>query len=225
MVRDLCRLAPAVLGIFFAVSCGSTSTSSVTAPSQTKCQVTVEGGSVSFPPQGGNGSITVSAARECSWSAQASDGWIRLSAASGQGDGAVRFAVDQNSATQARDAAIQVSNGEQIAVHQEALPPPPPPAPAPSPSPSPSPSGPAPAPSPAPDPDTGRTLEVEGEVSSLQGSCPNLQFVVSQRVIRTNAATEFRKLKCGEIRNGTDVKAKGVVQADGSILATRVEKD
>lgn len=66
---------------------------------------------------------------------------------------------------------------------------------------------------------------MEGEVSSLQGSCPNLQFVVSQRVIRTNAATEFKKLKCGEIRNGTDVKAKGAVQADGSILATRVEKD
>lgn len=183
---------------------------------------------MSFPPQGGNGSVNVSTARECTWSAQATAGWIRLTAASGQGDGSVRFTVQENDATRARDAAIQVSS-ERIAVHQEAQPPPPPPPPPPpkpSPSPAPAPApGPVPTPTPPPDPEAGRTVEVEGEISSLQGSCPNLQFTVSRRTIRTNAATDFRKMNCGELRSRMDVKVKGVVQADGSILATRVEED
>ncbi|HSL21259.1 MAG TPA: DUF5666 domain-containing protein [Vicinamibacterales bacterium] len=221
MVRHLGRAAlGAAIGVTLA--CGSTSTSSINGPSATKCQVTVNGGNVSFPPQGGNGSVTVSTERECSWSAQAAAGWIHLAASGGQGDGTIPFTVERNVAYSARSGAIQVSNGGSVQVQQEPLPPPPPPPPAaPAPGPGPAPS---PNPSPAPAPDAGRNIDLKGEIGELSGLCPLVQFTLSRRLVRTTAATDFR-LRCDDLRNGRDVAVKGVVQADGSVLATRIQKN
>lgn len=202
-------------------ACGSTTTSSVTSPSTSKCQVALNAGSMSFPSQGGNGSVSVSTSRECSWSAEATSGWIRLAATGGQGEATIPFSIDANTSYSDRSGAIRVSNAGEVSVRQDAAPPPPPPPPPPD-------SGPAPPPPPSDgpiDPDTGRTVDIDGEVSGLAGSCPAVTFTVSGRLVRTSALTEFKKMDCGALRNGLDVEVRGVVQADGSILATRIERD
>lgn len=203
-------------------SCGSTSTSSISGPSSAKCQVGISGGSTSFPPQGGNGSVQVSANRDCAWSAQATTGWIHLGAASGQGDGVIPFTVDSNPQTSSRDGAIEISNAGQVAVSQAAQPPPPPPPTSPAPDPAP---GPSPGPGPPPPADSGQSIDLDGEVSLLLGVCPNLTFTVSQRLVQTDADTNFKGMRCSDMRNGRAVHVKGVVRSDGIVMATEVKRD
>ncbi|MGE5816202.1 MAG: BACON domain-containing protein [Acidobacteriota bacterium] len=179
-------------------------------------------GNVSFPPQGGNGSVQVNANRDCSWSAKASAGWIHLGAGSGQGDGVIPFSVDQNPQTTSRGGAIEVSNAGQVSVTQAAQPPPPPPPP-PASGPSPSP-GPTPDPGPTP-PGSGEHIELKGQVQFLIGSCPDLGFLLSDRAVRTNSDTDFKGMKCSDVRNGRTVNVKGVVRNDGIVIATEVRKD
>lgn len=176
---------------------------------------------MSFPPQGGNGSVQVNANRDCSWSAQATAGWIHLATASGQGDGIIAFSVDANPQTATRDGAIEVANAGQVSVTQAPQPPPPPVAPNPDPNPLPE-----PPPPPAPgDPGAAQVIEIKGEVSFLIGQCPDLGFMLAARIVRTTADTEFKGLKCGDLRNGRNVKVKGVVRNDGIVMATEVRKD
>lgn len=59
----------------------------------------------------------------------------------------------------------------------------------------------------------------------LTGSCPDLGFILSGRVVRTTADTEFRGFKCSDMRNGRSVRVKGVVRTDGIVIATEVRKD
>jgi hypothetical protein len=226
--RNLGRaLATAGVALFLC-SCGSTSTSSITGPSSSKCQVSVGGGSMSFPPQGGNGSVQVSTNRDCSWSAEASAGWIHLGAASGQGEGTIPFTVDPNPGTSPRGGAIEISNAGLVSVTQAAQPPPPPPA-APSPSPGPSPT-PTPTPTPVPTPptppdDAGEEVELRGAVSLVTGDCPGLTFTLSGRIVQTDENTDFKGLHCRDLKDGRKVKVKGVVRNDGIVLATKIEKD
>jgi hypothetical protein len=65
--------------------------------------------------------------------------------------------------------------------------------------------------------------EVEGAVSNVSGSCPSLTFVVSGKTIMTTASTQFKDSTCGSIAAGRRVEVKGTVQANGTILATRLE--
>jgi len=181
---------------------------------------------MSFPSQGGNGSVTVSTSRECAWSAEATSGWIRLASTTGQGEASVPFLIDPNPTFADRSGAIRVSSAGEVQVRQDAAPrPPPPPPPAPAPAPPSGPSPPAPPPNGPVDPNTGRNVELDGEISRLSGSCPSVTFALGRRLVRTSPLTEFKKMDCGALRNGLDVKARGVVQADGSILATRIERD
>ena len=173
--------------------------------------------------------MSVNTNRDCSWSAQSTVGWIHLQPASGQGTGTITYRVDENNAFESRGGAIQVSSAGAVSITQEGEPPPPPPPPPPPASPSPQPSpvpspGPGPTPTP-PVPDAGRRVDIEGAIVGLSGSCPNISFTVAARLVRTNADTEFKEKRCTELRNGTKVKVRGVVQPDGSIIATRVEKD
>ncbi len=214
------RAAAAIVAILGTSSCGSTSTSSISGPSSVRCQVTLNGGNVTFPPQGGNGSVSVSTNRDCSWSAEATAPWIHITSGSGQGDGTLTFGVDQNRSYAERSGEIQVTNAGRVAVRQAAEPPPPPPPP-PPPQPDPAP---APPPIPPPAPDAGRTIEIEGKISGLSGSCPVVSFIVDRRLVRATSDTEF-ETKCADLKNGMKVKVKGVVQLDRSLIATRIEKD
>jgi len=69
--------------------------------------------------------------------------------------------------------------------------------------------------------------EVEGIVSGLSATtgCPVLTFMVGTTKVTTSAATDFDDVLCSQLANGAIVEIKGTRQADGSIVATKVELD
>jgi hypothetical protein len=98
--------------------CNSSSTS-VTNPSPAqRCAVTISG-PTTVGAAGGSGSLTVSTDRDCQWTAQAEAQWLSLSPTSGQGAGAVGFAVSPNQSTAARSTQIVV-NGQPMEITQAA---------------------------------------------------------------------------------------------------------
>jgi hypothetical protein len=66
--------------------------------------------------------------------------------------------------------------------------------------------------------------ELSGTVSGLTGSCPSISFTVRSMVVRTSGATDFRDA-CSRILNGSRVEVRGTRDANGQMLATRVELD
>lgn len=66
-------------------------------------------------------------------------------------------------------------------------------------------------------------VELEGPVSNLAGSCPNVTFNVRSEVVATTGATVFDDGACSALRNGMVVDVQGPRRADGAITATRVE--
>ncbi|NPV04000.1 MAG: hypothetical protein HPY67_04630 [Syntrophaceae bacterium] len=77
------------------------------------CSFSLSTGSQSFGPEGGTGSVSVSTASACSWSAVSGASWLTVTAgASGTGPGSVSFAVAANTASASRTATLSV--GEQV---------------------------------------------------------------------------------------------------------------
>jgi hypothetical protein len=68
-----------------------------------------------------------------------------------------------------------------------------------------------------------RRVSGEGMITSLTGTCPNLMFVVQGIRVVTNAATRFDDGRCTSLAVGTEVEVEGDMQADGTVLATKVE--
>ena len=68
------------------------------------------------------------------------------------------------------------------------------------------------------------TAELSGIVSGRGGTCPSITFTVGNTVIRTNGATDFRDA-CSLILNTLRVEVRGTREANGQILASRVELD
>ena len=90
--------------------CGSTATTATSPSNLTRCSVTVNG-TATVPAQGGSGTVTVSAARECSWVASIEGQWLSIkNGATGQGDGAVEFAAVANPAPAIRKGALVVND-------------------------------------------------------------------------------------------------------------------
>lgn len=115
------RRVVALVFLAMAAGCGS-STETATAPSPVRCGVNVSLDATTFPPSGGAGALTVTTARECTWSAASDAAWVQLaSPANGQGDGRLAFTVAANDAAQPRNAAITV-NGERRPLTQQARP-------------------------------------------------------------------------------------------------------
>ncbi|MBI4265730.1 MAG: hypothetical protein HY657_15250 [Acidobacteria bacterium] len=67
--------------------------------------------------------------------------------------------------------------------------------------------------------------EVEGVVSGLSGTCPALTLTVGTTAVTTSATTVFHDVACETIANGAELAVKGIIQAGGSIAATRVEPE
>ena len=66
-------------------------------------------------------------------------------------------------------------------------------------------------------------IEIEGKVGSIAGTCPGLTFSLNGTSITASAATQYRGGGCGSIKTGTKVGVKGTRQANGSVLASRIE--
>jgi hypothetical protein len=74
---------------------------------------------------------------------------------------------------------------------------------------------------------TGGVVEIEadGFLADLGGACPGLTFTVAGQRFVTDAVTKFRGLSCGALAGGVRVEAVGQLLSDGSVRATRVERD
>jgi hypothetical protein len=70
-----------------------------------------------------------------------------------------------------------------------------------------------------------REVELKGKISLLAGTCPSVTFTVSSTKVTTNAVTSFDDSVCTALHNGDAVEVKGTKQTDGSVLASRVEKE
>ena len=115
------ELAAVVVCAAIAAACSKTSTS-VSAPSGTKCSVAVTNApSTPFPSAGGSGTIGVSTTRDCTWTVSADSSWVSVATTSGQGDGTVGFSVSANVVPSPRSAAIVISS-QRVPLSQAAAP-------------------------------------------------------------------------------------------------------
>ena len=89
-----------------AAGCGGNSVTTTEAPTPVKCATNLSGLPASVPATGTKVQATVSAARECSWSATTDATWLALSPDAGQGGAQVTVAVAANNAPTARSGAI-----------------------------------------------------------------------------------------------------------------------
>ncbi len=107
--------------ILFSLSCGST-TETITGPSPERCGVQARVESSTFTAAGGSGTLQVTTARECTWSAESSASWLRLSSPTqGQGESALQFTVAPNADPPQRTASITVKD-QQVQISQTGRP-------------------------------------------------------------------------------------------------------
>ena len=67
------------------------------------------------------------------------------------------------------------------------------------------------------------TVEVEGIISGLGGTCPSVSFIVGMARVFASPATSFKDGACTVLKNGSSVEVQGRRSADGSIAATEIE--
>ena len=118
------RLFAACVLALLTLSCGKASSNiSLTAPTTSRCDVAVANSiSGSAAAAGTEGTLSVSTARDCTWSATTASAWINLtSSKSGQGDGAVPYRLMANPDPTPRRATIDV-NSMQVLLVQDAAP-------------------------------------------------------------------------------------------------------
>jgi hypothetical protein len=118
--RGSAAAAAAACALLFA-SCTSSSTSTV-APSSDKCQVGAASTPSTFGAAGGSGSVTISTARDCTWSIATDAAWLAIGGDhSGQGDAVVPYTVAANPVPAARSGAIAVG-ADKVAITQAGAP-------------------------------------------------------------------------------------------------------
>lgn len=102
-------------------ACGSSSTTVVSpSGSSDRCAVTVAASATTIGATGGSGSVTVTTARECQWTATADAAWLTIpSGASGQGPNTIAYVAAANATSTTRRASITV-NGQRVEIVQEA---------------------------------------------------------------------------------------------------------
>jgi hypothetical protein len=85
-----------------------------------------------------------------------------------------------------------------------------------------------PGPNPGPNPPSPANTQVELQgaiASAVTGACPAISFTVASTSVTTNASTTFNDTTCAALKRGDQVEVTGTRQANGSVLATKVEKD
>ncbi len=72
---------------------------------------------------------------------------------------------------------------------------------------------------------TQTVVEAEGAVVTVTGTCPAKTFTIGLHSITTNAATVYDDGLCAELVALAKIEVRATRQADGTLLATRVEFD
>jgi hypothetical protein len=102
------RAAMLIAAALISSGCQSSSTN-VLGPSGTKCAITVPTTLPAIGADGGAGSLTITVAAECVWSASSGAAWIAITSnASGQGSGTVSFVASVNPTATVRQGALIV---------------------------------------------------------------------------------------------------------------------
>ena len=114
------HLWPLLTAILIA-GCGGSATTSVSAPTLTKCGVSVTNSPPEIPASGGSGSLSLNTERECAWSASSKDPWITLASTNGQGEATIGYAVQPNPNGARRQGHVAVSD-QTVEVSQAAAP-------------------------------------------------------------------------------------------------------
>jgi len=68
-------------------------------------------------------------------------------------------------------------------------------------------------------------VELKGTASGVTGTCPTVTFTVSSTTVMTNASTKFDGVACTALATAGRLEVEGTKQSNGSVLATKVEKD
>jgi hypothetical protein len=74
------------------------------------------------------------------------------------------------------------------------------------------------------DDEVGGAFQIEGALGGLSGTCPTVSFGVNGYAIVTDAATVYDPAApgCSGLKPGNKVRVDGIVQADGTVLATLI---
>jgi len=67
-----------------------------------------------------------------------------------------------------------------------------------------------------------KTVQLNGPVTSLSGTCPTVSFKVGSTSVSTNSSTVYSGGTCNNLSNTKQVAVTGTSQADGSALATLI---
>jgi hypothetical protein len=70
-----------------------------------------------------------------------------------------------------------------------------------------------------------REISEDGELRGLSGSCPAIRFELKRRIVIADSRTKYRDVRCQSLRNGDDVKVKGVLLSDGTIRADEIRAE
>lgn len=68
----------------------------MTAPSAGKCDIQATASPLAFPATGGQGTLTIQAERECTWTVTTAASWIAAQASNGQGPASVEYTITSN---------------------------------------------------------------------------------------------------------------------------------
>jgi hypothetical protein len=113
-------LLAGVLGL--AASCGRSTSTSVTGPSQSRCPLTLSAQPAAIDASGGRGVISLVTNRECAWEIGTASEWIRLEPPlAGQGDAAVAFVIASNATAIGRQGAV-IANEQRLELSQAGVP-------------------------------------------------------------------------------------------------------
>ena len=92
--------------IVSALACTSSKTS-LTSPTDTKCQVNLSNSPSSFAANGGTGTLTVTTTRDCSWTISTDVVWVSIPGPrDGQGDASISYSVGVNPVPSARSGLV-----------------------------------------------------------------------------------------------------------------------
>jgi hypothetical protein len=242
VVSAVARLSAIFAVAAWTVACGGSTVSELSGPTAARCDTSLSGVPPVVGASGAQLQVNVVTSRDCVWNMSGGASWVQLSPRAGQGESTVTLVVAANGSTTSRVTSVTI-NERTVNIVQDAAPPPPPadpdPAPTPNTSPAPSPSpvpgaepspvpGPSPSPSPGPSPAPPTrvgSIELEGTIASLSGSCPTVSFSLRGRQVVTTPQTRFSDGNCRDLRNGVEVEVDGDLYTDGTVRATRIELD
>jgi hypothetical protein len=70
-----------------------------------------------------------------------------------------------------------------------------------------------------------RSIELDGIVSGVAGTCPAISFVLDGHTVISNSATRVNGGNCRGVRNGAEVEVRGTLMSDGTVLADTIRLD